>query len=192
MTNRLTKTALAVLLLGTLNATAWRQHRRKARISCRIWAPPPAAPEHRTRAGDGRFLRAPTARQRPADQRSAAEPVHQPVGQPAGGQRLFGAHAVPFLSGAQRRDQRLRLLRRQRGAALRAAARQRQRKPAGFGAGTRNLARHPAPPGARNGRSAAQRPADLGGRARLHPAGDGQPDYGHGGAERHWPAPSRA
>ena len=30
MTNRLTKTALAVLLLGTLNATAPRQHRRKA------------------------------------------------------------------------------------------------------------------------------------------------------------------
>ena len=44
MTNRLTKTALAVLLLGTLNATARRQHRRKAVTSCQIWAPPPAAP----------------------------------------------------------------------------------------------------------------------------------------------------
>lgn len=45
MTNRLTKTALAVLLLGTLNATALgRQHRRKAVTSCQIWAPLPAAP----------------------------------------------------------------------------------------------------------------------------------------------------
>ena len=44
MTNRLTKTALAVLLLGTLNATALAPAQAESQTSCRIWAPPPAAP----------------------------------------------------------------------------------------------------------------------------------------------------
>ncbi|SUG46485.1 Exported zinc metalloprotease YfgC precursor [Salmonella enterica subsp. arizonae] len=45
--------------------------------------------------------------------------------------------------------------------------------------------RYATPPGARDGRSKAQRAAHMGGRARLHFAGNGQPTGRYGGANRH-------
>ena len=190
MTNRLTKTALAVLLLGTLNATAGASTGAESRDQL---------PDMGTSAGGTLSIGQELAmgdfyvRQLRASAPLINDPLLSQYINQLGDRLVASAYSVrtPFHFYLVRND-RINAFAFFGGnvvlhSALFASA---ARKPAGFGTGARNLARHPAPRRAQWKISSAT-PADTGGRTR-HPAGDGQPDHGHGGAERHRPVPSGA